>query len=78
MNQINPILVAMALTLAIYYIVPKYVTKPSGIKTIDDMVMGINATRAVSMSMMVMVGVICGGAILINEKYLETPFMGEK
>ena len=71
MNQINPVLVAMALTLVLYYIVPNYVKKPSGIQTIDDMVLGINATRSVSMSMMVMVGAICAGALFINQKYLE-------
>ena len=39
--MMNQAMIAMALTLVVYYLVPKYVTKPTNIKIVDDMVMGI-------------------------------------
>ena len=67
----NQAMIAMALTLVVYYLVPKYVTKPTNIKVVDDMVMGINATQDIVASMILLVGLLTMGGIYIDNQYVK-------
>jgi len=67
----NQAMIAMALTLVVYYLVPKYVTKPTNIKIVDDMVMGINATQDIVASIILSVGLLTMAGVYIDKHYVE-------
>ena len=39
--ELKPVILAMALYLSLSYIIPKVITKPTGVQTIDDLVIFI-------------------------------------
>lgn len=68
-ESLRPIIIAMALYIAISTIVPRFVTKPSGIGFIDDIVMSLIAQRDSFMS-----GTILVGLIVFATNYIQDEF----
>ena len=66
---LRPVIIAMALYIAISTIVPRVVTKPSGIGFIDDIVMTLIAQRDSVMS-----GTIIVGLIVFATNYIQDEF----
>lgn len=68
-ESLRPVIIAMALYIAISTIVPRVVTKPSGIGFIDDIVMTLIAQRDSVMS-----GTIIVGLIIFATNYIQDEF----
>jgi hypothetical protein len=68
-ESLRPVIIAMALYIAISTIVPRVVTKPSGIGFIDDIVMTLIAQRDSVMS-----GTIIVGLIVFATNYIQDEF----
>jgi hypothetical protein len=68
-ESLRPVIIAMALYIAISTIVPRVVTKPSGIGFIDDIVMSLIAQRDSVMS-----GTILVGLIVFATNYIQDEF----
>jgi uncharacterized membrane protein len=68
---LRPVIIAMALYLALSIIVPKIVKKPTGIKLVDDLVMYLVAQKGFLVSGVILIGVIMYSTNHINEKMLE-------
>ena len=68
-ESLRPVIIAMALYIAISTIVPRVVTKPSGIGFIDDIVMTLIAQRDSVMS-----GTILVGLIVFATNYIQDEF----
>lgn len=69
-ESLRPVIIAMALYIAISTIVPRVVTKPSGIGFIDDIVMTLIAQRDSVMSGTIIVGLIVFATNYIQEELL--------
>jgi hypothetical protein len=68
-ESLRPVIIAMALYIAISTIVPRVVTKPSGIGFIDDIVMSLISQRDSVMS-----GTILVGLIVFATNYIQDEF----
>lgn len=68
-ESLRPVIIAMALYIAISTIIPRVVTKPSGIGFIDDIVMTLIAQRDSVMS-----GTIIVGLIVFATNYIQDEF----
>jgi uncharacterized membrane protein len=68
---LRPVIIAMALYLALSIIVPKIIKKPTGIKLVDDLVMYLVAQKGFLVSGVILIGVIMYSTNHINEKMLE-------
>jgi hypothetical protein len=68
-ESLRPIIIAMTLYIAISTIVPRVVTKPSGIGFIDDIVMSLIAQRDSFTS-----GTILVGLIVFATNYIQDEF----
>jgi hypothetical protein len=69
-DSLRPVIIAMALYIAISIIIPRVVKKPTGIQPIDDLVMTIIAQKDSLMS-----GTILIGLIILGTNYIEDEFM---
>ena len=65
-DSLRPVIIAMALYIAISIIIPRVVKKPTGIQPIDDLVMTIIAQKDSLMS-----GTILIGLIILGTNYIE-------
>jgi uncharacterized membrane protein len=70
-DTLRPVIIAMALYLALSIIIPKIIKKPTGIKVIDDLVMYLVAQKGFLVSGVILIGVVMYLTNHINEKMLE-------
>jgi len=70
-DTLRPVIIAMALYLALSILVPKIVKKPTGIKIIDDLVMYLVAQKGFLVSGVILFGIVMYLTNYINEKMLE-------
>ena len=64
-ENLRPVIIAMALYLAINIIVPRILKKPTGIKVIDDLVMTMIAQDSL------MNGTIIIGLVVLGTNYIQ-------
>ena len=70
-DTLRPVIIAMALYLALSILVPKIVKKPTGIKIVDDLVMYLVAQKGFLVSGVILFGVVMYLTNHITEKMLE-------
>ena len=70
-ETLRPVIIAMALYLALSILVPKIATKPTGIKLVDDEVMYLMAQKGFLMSGVILIGIIVYGTNYITTQMLE-------
>ncbi len=70
-ETLRPVIIAMALYLALSILVPKVITKPTGVKVIDDEVMYLLAQKGFLMSGVILIGIIMYGTNYISTQMLE-------
>ena len=69
-ETLRPVIIAMALYLAINIIVPRILKKPTGIKPIDDIVMTMIAQQGSLMN-----GAIVTGLVVLATNYIQEELM---
>ena len=57
-ESLRPVIIAMALYIAISVLIPRIVKKPTGIQPVDDLVMTIIAQKDSLMSGTILIGII--------------------
>ena len=70
-ETLRPVIIAMALYLALSILVPKIITKPTGIKLVDDEVMYLMAQKGFLVSGVILIGVIMYATGYISTQMLE-------
>ena len=65
-ESLRPVIIAMALYITISILVPRIVTKPTGIQVVDDLIMKIIAEKDSMMS-----GTILIGLIILATNYIQ-------
>ena len=70
-DTLRPVIIAMALYLALSIMIPKIITKPTGVKVIDDEVMYLLAQKGFLMSGVILIGIIMYGTNYISTQMLE-------
>lgn len=68
-ESLRPVLIAMSLYVIIASIIPRVVTKPSGIGFIDDIVMTLIAQKDSILSSTILVGIIVFATNHIQDKF---------
>jgi hypothetical protein len=68
-ESLRPVIIAMALYITISTLVPRIVTKPTGIQVVDDLIMKIIAEKDSMMS-----GTILIGLIVLATNYIQDEF----
>jgi len=68
-ESLRPVIIAMALYIAVNIILPRIVTKPTGFQPLDDIVMTSIAQRDSLMS-----GTILIGLIIFSTNYIQGEF----
>ncbi|ALI95345.1 hypothetical protein AP053_gp200 [Ostreococcus mediterraneus virus 1] len=69
-ETLRPVIIAMALYLAINILVPRILKKPTGIKPIDDLVMTMIAQQDTLMNGTILIGLVVLGTNYIQEKFM--------
>jgi hypothetical protein len=69
-ENLRPVIIAMAVYLAIATLIPRVVKKPTGIQPVDDIVMTLIAQKGSLMS-----GTIIIGLVVLATNYIEDEFM---
>jgi hypothetical protein len=69
-ETLRPVIIAMALYLAINIIVPRILKKPTGIKPIDDLVMTMIAQQDTLMNGAILIGLVVLGTNYIQEEFM--------
>ena len=69
-ETLRPVIIAMALYIAISVLVPRIIKKPTGIQPIDDLVMTIIAQQDSLMSGTILIGLIVLGTNYIQEEFV--------
>ncbi len=69
-ETLRPVMIAMALYLALASLVPRIVTKPTDIKIIDDLVMYIISQKGFLTSGVIFIGLIMYASNYINSQVL--------
>ena len=69
-ESLRPVIISMALYIVISIVVPRLITKPTGIQAIDDLVMTIIAQKDSLMSGTILIGLITLGTNYIQEELL--------
>ena len=69
-ESLRPVIISMALYIVISIVIPRLITKPTGIKAIDDLVMTIIAQKYSLMSGTILIGLITLGTNYIQEELL--------
>jgi hypothetical protein len=67
-ETLRPVIIAMALYLAINILVPRIIKKPTGIKPLDELVMTMIAQQSSLMSGTILIGIVVLGTIYIQEE----------
>ena len=68
-ETLRPVIIAMSLYIIIATLVPRFVTKPTGIEFIDDIVMSLIAQKDSMMS-----GTIIIGLVVFTTNYIQDKF----
>jgi hypothetical protein len=68
-ESLRPVIIAMALYIAVSVVVPKVATKPTGVQVIDDITMNIIAQKGAMMPGTILVGLIVLATFYINEEF---------
>jgi uncharacterized membrane protein len=68
-DTLRPVIIAMSLYIIVSVLVPRYVTKPTNIETIDDIVAFLVAQKGSIMS-----GTILMGLLIFIANYVDTEF----
>ena len=69
-ENLRPVIIAMALYIAISILVPRIIKKPTGIQAIDDLVMTIIAQKDSLMSGTILIGIIVLATNYIQDELL--------
>ena len=69
-ENLRPVIIAMALYIAISVLIPRIVKKPTGIQPIDDLVMTIIAQKDSLMSGTILIGLIVLATNYIQDELL--------
>ena len=69
-ETLRPVIIAMALYIALNIIVPRILKKPTGIKPIDDIVMTMIAQQGSLMNGAIVIGLVVLGTNYIQEELL--------
>jgi len=69
-ESLRPVIVGMVLYVLFVNIIPKIITKPTGIKIVDDLVMFILANKDSLTPGAILVGLVVFGANYINTQVL--------
>ena len=69
-ETLRPVIIAMALYIAISIFIPRIIKKPTGIKALDDLVMTIISQQDSLMSGTILIGIIILGTNYIQEELL--------
>ena len=69
-ESLRPVIIAMALYLAISVLVPRIITKPTGFQPLDDLVRTIIAQRGSLMSGTILIGLVVLGTNYIQDELL--------
>ena len=69
-ESLRPVIIAMALYLAISVLLPRIITKPTGFQPLDDLVMTIIAQRGSLMSGTILIGLVVLGTNYIQDELL--------
>ena len=69
-ETLRPVIIAMALYIAISILIPRIIKKPTGIKALDDLVMTIISQQDSLMSGTILIGIIILGTNYIQEELL--------
>lgn len=68
-ETLRPVIIAMSLYIIIATLVPRFVTKPTGIEFIDDIVMSLIAQKDSMMSGTILVGLVVFATNYIQDKF---------
>ena len=68
-ESLRPVIIAMSLYIIIATLIPRFVTKPTGIGFIDDIVMSLIAQKDSITSGTILVGLIVFSTNLIQDKF---------
>jgi len=68
-ESLRPVIIAMAVYITLSVLIPRVVTKPTGVQAIDDLVMTIIAQRDSLMS-----GTIFIGLVVLTTNYIHDEF----
>lgn len=69
-ETLRPVIIAMALYIAISILIPRIIKKPTGIKALDDLVMTIISQQDSLMSGTILIGIIILATNYIQEELL--------
>ena len=69
-ETLRPVIIAMALYLAINILVPRILKKPTGIKPIDDLVMTMIAQQDTLMNGTILICLVVLGTNYIQEEFM--------
>jgi hypothetical protein len=69
-ESLRPVIIAMALYIAISVLIPRIVKKPTGIQPVDDLVMTIIAQKDSLMSGTILIGIIVLATNYIQDELL--------
>ena len=69
-ETLRPVIIAMALYLAINILVPRILKKPTGIKPIDDLDMTMIAQQDTLMNGTILIGLVVLGTNYIQEEFM--------
>jgi hypothetical protein len=69
-ESLRPVIIAMAIYIALVSLVPRIIKKPTGISVIDDLVMSMIVQKDSMMS-----GTILTGLIIFLTNYIQNEFL---
>jgi hypothetical protein len=68
-ESLRPVIIAMALYIAINMLLPRIITKPTGVQPVDELVMTSIAQRDSLMSGTILIGLIVLGTNYIQDEF---------
>ena len=68
-ETLRPVIIAMALYIAVNILLPRIITKPTGFQALDDLVMTSIAQRDSLMSGTILIGLIVLGTNYIQDEF---------
>ena len=68
-ESIRPVIIAMALYIAVNMLLPRIITKPTGVQPVDELVMTSIAQRDSLMSGTILIGLIVFGTNYIQDEF---------
>ena len=68
-ETLRPVIIAMSLYIIIATLVPRFVTEPTGVEFIDDIVMSLIAQKDSMMSGTIIIGLIVFTTNMVQDKF---------